>query len=149
LKRHSGKYVFISILGIIVVIFSVIYFKSKLMISPKNRPEVTLIQIDSNKDGQSSHINISYDEISDELNENLLSILYDTNIRNKMIPLPNSYTLYDGSTYITIKISADDAIINIYLCNDKQYSYVEINANHYWVVNAEDVYENVYRVLFD
>jgi len=114
------------------------------MISPKNRPEVTLIQIDSNKDGQSSHINISY-----ELNENLLSILYDTNIRNKMIPLPNSYTLYDGSTYITIKISADDAIINIYLCNDKQYSYVEINANHYWVVNAEDVYENVYRVLFD
>lgn len=141
--------------GIIVIAITVtvaIFFKHRPMIEPMNNPYISFINVTIKEDEEVRRLHIPGNEVSDELADNLISIFLNTKIRNRLLPPPRTYQVLDGSTYITVDVELENAetlsmLVN--LCSRPQYNSAQFGDTHYYIVDAQKVYEDVYGLLSD
>lgn len=143
------KYFYLFLTAIVVAMTSFIYFRDKPMIRSNDDPEIRLICVDYKKDGIYGTLDLSKNEISKDLNDCLLSILKNVKIRNRLLPAIKSHTVLEGDTHITVKVDLDNSSLFVNLHNDSQFSSAQFNDRHYHIVNSENVYEDVYRLVSD
>lgn len=143
MKKNNGRF----FVMIAVVIISFLYFRNKQMIPPDSNPEIELISVDYKKDGVYDTLDLSKNEISKDLNDRLVLILKHVKIRNKLLPAAESYTVSDGDTHITIKVSLENSSLFVNLLNDSQFSSAQYHDRYYHIVNSENVYNEIYRLL--
>lgn len=150
--KEIKKGIGICILVILIAVLVAIFFKSKPMIEPENSPGISFISVTLGEDGEVRTYDMSENEISDELADDLVSIFQNIKIRNTLFPPPQRYEILDGSTHITVKVSLENSeILSMFvnLCSDPQYSSAQFGDTHYHIINSQQVYEDVSRLLSD
>ena len=150
-RHFRSKRVVIS-LGIIIIVIVVtvsIFFKSRPMFEATDDPLISSLHIEMNRDGVTSRLDIPENEISDELSDNLISIFLNTEIRNRLVPPPQTYHISEESTHIIIWVLLKNRSVRVYLCNKPEYNSVQCGDTHYRIINDQKVYEDVYRLLSD
>ena len=135
---------------IVLVISSFVYFKAQPLLDIKDEPEIRFINVDYNTTGKSQDITIHREDMTDEMNKDILSVLYNAKIRNKILPSFNSYPHYEGYIYFTIVIEKKVGTTFVQLCNDTQYATVYFNGkDHHHLDDAKGVYEAIYPIIYD
>ena len=126
------------------------YFKSMSFIKVSDNPRVVLISADYKKNSKMETLDISGDEISNELNEELVKILTNAKIRNRILPYQGSHSIEDGDTHIDIKVTVENSSsIFIHICNEQQYSIVMIKDRYYSFSHSDVVFEKIYQSIFN
>ena len=147
-KKHNKT--FLVLLLALIAIMMIIYFKSKSFISISDNPRVALISADYKVNSKMQTTDISGDEISGELNEELVKILLNTKIRNRILTYHESHSVEDGDTHIDIKVAVENnSSIFVHICNDNYYSIVMIKDKYYSISNSNAVFEEIYGVIFN
>lgn len=147
--NKKRKKIFLVLL-FVLIIMTTMYFKSKSFISVSDNPRIVLISADYKKNSKMETLDISGDEISNELNEELIKILTDAKIRNRLLPYQGSHSIEDGDTHIDIKIAVENnPSIFIHICNEQQYSIVMIKDRYYSFSHSDVVFEKIYQSIFN
>ena len=147
---NKKRNILIIVLLFVLIIMTIIYFKSKSFISISDNPRVALISADYKVNSKMQTTDISGDEISGELNEELVKILLNTKIRNRILPYQKSHSVEDGDTHIDIKVAVENnSSIFVHICNDNYYSIVMIKDKYYSISNSNAVFEEIYGVIFN
>lgn len=147
---NKKRNILIIVLLFVLIIMTIIYFKSKSFISISDNPRVALISADYKVNSKMQTTDISGDEISGELNEELVKILLNTKIRNRILPYHESHSVEDGDTHIDIKVAVENnSSIFVHICNDNYYSIVMIKDKYYSISNSNAVFEEIYGVIFN
>ena len=129
-----------------------VFFQSRPMFGEENNPRVKFIQAEIGQGGESYSCDIPGEEISDELSDALVSLFLDAEMRNRLLPRPQSYHIEDGSVYLFIGVSleqAEDLSMIVNLCNRPDYSSAQFGDTHYRIVNEQALYQEVYDLLSD
>lgn len=147
---NKKRNILIIVLLFVLIIMTIIYFQSKSFISISDNPRVALISADYKVNSKLQTTDISGDEISGELNEELVKILLNTKIRNRILPYHESHSVEDGDTHIDIKVAVENnSSIFVHICNDNYYSIVMIKDKYYSISNSNAVFEEIYGVIFN
>ena len=146
------------VLGVIVVVFAaaavaaVMFFKSRPMLGEENNPRVASVSAEIGRGGETFSYDIPKSGISDELNEALISLFLDAEIRNSLLPRPQTYTVSDGSVYLSVKVSlenAGDLSMRVNLSNVSDYNSAQFGDTHYSIVDHQTLYQEVHALLSD
>ena len=84
------------VLGVIVVVFAaaavaaVMFFQSKPMLGEENNPRVASVSAEIGRGVETFSYDIPKSGISDELNEALISLFLDAEMRNSLLPRPQT-----------------------------------------------------------
>lgn len=158
MHKHSrckkvGIYFPIIVFVIFIITVTVaMFFKHRPMIRSMNYPHIHFIEIMIKEDGEISRFYITKNEISDELADNLISVFLNTDIRRSLFPLPQTYEILDGTTYITVGIGLENAetlAMYVNLCSSSQYNSAQFGDTHYYIVDYQKVYNDIYCLLSD
>lgn len=145
-KQKTG--IGIGIFAVTVIVAAVVLLRHRPMIAPADHPRVVSIGVIVGQDGETYDYDIPESGISDELNDALISLFLNTEMRNSLLPRPESYTIADGSVFITIKVSLEHTSMRVNLSNGPDYSSAQFDA-HYHIVDHQELYQNVYGLLSD
>ena len=146
-KQKTG--IGIGIFAVAVIVAAVVFFRHRPMIDPAEHPRVVSIGVIVGQGGESYDYNIPESGISDELNDALISLFLNTEMRNRLLPRPQSYNIADGSVFITIKVSLEHSSMRVNLSNGPDYSSAQFGDTHYHIVDHQELYQNVYGLLSD
>ena len=147
--NKKRKKIFLVLL-FVLIIMAATYFKSMSFISVSDNPRIVLISADYKKNSKMETLDISGDEISNELNEELIKILANAKIRNRILPYQDSHSIEDGDTHIDIKVTVENnSSIFVHICNDQQYSIVMIKDKYYCFSHSDVVFEEIYKTIFN
>ena len=135
------------IAGIILVLS--IVFRSKSMIKMEDHPYIASIDMTMGQDGETHEYSLSQGEISDELNDALISLFLNAKMRNTLLGPPQIYSVTDDSVWISIKISLDTFSIRVNLSTKSEYNYAQCGETNYRIVGYEKLYQNVYDLITD
>lgn len=138
----------IGILAAVVVVAAAVFLRHKPMLQPADNPRVVSIEVIVGQDGETYDYDIPESGISDELNDALISLFLNTEMRNGLLPRPESYNIADGSVFITIKVLLGHSSMRVNLSNGPDYSSAQFDA-HYHIVDHQELYQNVYGLLSD
>ena len=145
------------ILGVVVVIAAAavaaaVFFRSRPMLEEENVPRVASISAEIGRDGETFSYDIPESGISDELNEALISLFLDAEMRNSLLPRPETYTVSDGSVYLSVKVSlesAGDLSMRVNLSDVSDYNSAQFGDTHYSIVDHQTLYQEVHALLSD
>ena len=145
------------ILGVVVVIAAAavaaaVFFRSRPMLEEENVPRVASISAEIGRDGETFSYDIPESGISDELNEALISLFLDAEMRNSLPPRPQTYTVSDGSVYLSVKVSlesAGDLSMRVNLSDVSDYNSAQFGDTHYSIVDHQTLYQEVHALLSD
>ena len=138
------------VLLFVLIIMAATYFKSMSFINVSDNPRIVLISADYKKNSEMKTLDISGDEISDELNKELVKILANAKIRNRRFPYQENHSIEDGDTHIDIKVAVENnPSIFIHICNEQQYSIVMIKDRYYSFSHSDVVFEKIYQSIFN
>ncbi|MDE6616644.1 MAG: hypothetical protein K2K35_08745 [Lachnospiraceae bacterium] len=136
----------------IIVVAAGVFFQHKPMIVRMNNPHIAFISATFGQDGTTYDCDISESRIPDELDDALTSLFLNTEIRRSIFSPPQSYTVSDGSVHITIKIlldNSDSMSMFVNLCTKPGYNSAQFGDTHYYIVNHQKLYRDVYGLLSD
>ena len=122
------------------------------MFREENNPRVEFIQAEIGQGGESYSCDIPGEEISDELSDALVSLFLDAEMRNRLLPRPQNYYIEDGSVYLFIRVSleqAEDLSMIVNLSNRPDFSSAQFGDTHYRIVDEQALYQEVYDLLDD
>ena len=142
----------IAVLAAAAAVAAAIFLQSKPLFGVENNPRVTSISADMGQGGESYSCEIPEEEIPDELNDALISLFLDAEMRNRLLPRPEGYSIEDGSVYLSIKVSLDDAenlSMFVNLSNRPDFSSAQFRDTHYRIVDEQALYQAVYGLLSD
>ena len=148
--RKTGYWVGLFILLAAATV--VLFFQARPMIRKDNNPRITFISAITGQNGESYTCHIPESDISPQLNDALVSLFLDAEMRNSLLPRPQNYTVSDGSVYFTIHVSleqADTLSMLVNLSNKPDYSSAQFGDSHYHIVNHKELYQDVYDLLSD
>lgn len=129
-----------------------VFFQSRPMFREENNPRVEFIQAEIGQGGESYSCDIPGEEISDELSDALVSLFLDAEMRNRLLPRPQNYYIEDGSVYLFIRVSleqAEDLSMIVNLSNRPDFSSAQFRDTHYRIVDEQALYQAVYGLLSD
>lgn len=129
-----------------------VFFQSRPMFREENNPRVEFIQAEIGQGGESYSCDIPGEEISDELSDALVSLFLDAEMRNRLLPRPQNYYIEDGSVYLFIRVSleqAEDLSMIVNLSNRPDFSSAQFGDTHYRIVDEQALYQEVYDLLDD
>ena len=129
-----------------------VFFQSRTMFREENNPRVEFIQAEIGQGGESYSCDIPGEEISDELSDALVSLFLDAEMRNRPLPRPQNYYIEDGSVYLFIRVSleqAEDLSMIVNLSNRPDFSSAQFGDTHYRIVDEQALYQEVYDLLDD
>ncbi len=137
---------------IAITIVSFVYYSDKPMIEENSNARVTLISVDYKDDQENAErkkLDLSSEEISDELNDELISVFKNTRIRNRILPHSKIHIIEDGDTHITVKLSlGNNKTAFIYVCNKQECTSAQIGDKDYYIINSNDLFEEISRLIF-
>lgn len=138
----------IGIFAVVAIVAVLVFFRHKPMIKPADNPRVVSIGVIVGQDGETYDYNIPESGISDELNDALISLFLNTEMRNRLLPRPQSYDIANGSVFITVKVLLEHSSMRVNLSNGPDYSSAQFDT-HYHIVDHQELYQNVYGLLSD
>lgn len=145
-KSYKKFYLIILVLIIITI---GLYFREKEFIFVEDNPKVTLISTDYKVNSIYNTLDLSFEEIPRELNEEIISILLNIKIRNSFLPYDISHSVDEGDTHIDIKVATEDrGSLFVHICNQQEYSSVNINDEYYSIINSKEIFEEIYDLIF-
>ena len=145
------------ILGVVVVIAAVavaaaVFFRSRPMLEGENVPRVASISAEIGRGGETFSYDIPESGISDELNDALTSLFLNAEMRNRLLPRSQTYTVSDGSVYLSVKVSlenADALSMRVNLSNSSDYNSAQFWDTNYAIADHQTLYQDVYDLLSD
>lgn len=154
MKTHAYNKVKISVLiaGFIlaVTVAAAVYLPNKPMVEQINNPHIVSISATVGQGGKTFNYDIPKSKISNELNDTLISMFLNSEMKAAFFPPPPTYTISDDSLYVTIKVSLDNhdfSSMRVNLCTDPQYDSAQFGDTHYHIINHQKLYQNVYDLL--
>ena len=144
--------VWLGVLMVAAVVAAAVFFRAKPMIEPVNNPRIASISATVGRDGETYDADIPESEISDELNDALISRFLHAEMRNGIFPYPQTYPVSDGSVSLSIKVSLDDAdrlSMRVNLSSLPDYNSAQFGDSHYRIVGHQSLYQDVYALLSD
>ena len=127
-----------------------VFFQSRPMFGEEHNPHVEFIKAEIGQGGESYTCDIPGEEISDELNDALVSLFLDAEMRNRLLPRPQNYYIDDGFVYLFIKVSLERGpSMMVNLSNRPDFSSAQFGDTHYRIVNEQALYQEVYDLLDD
>lgn len=139
----------IGIFAAVIIVAAVVFFRHRPMIDPADHPRVVSIEVTVGQDGETYDCDIPESGISDALNDALISLFLNTEMRNGLLPRPESYNIADGSVFITIKVLLEHSSMRVNLSNGPDYSSAQFGNTHYHIVNHQELHQDVYGLLSD
>ena len=145
-------------LGVAVVaiaaaaVAAAVFFQSKPMLEEEIAPRVVSISAEIGRDGEIFSSDIPESGISDELNDALISLFLNAEMRNSLLPRPQNYTISDGSVYLSVNVSlerADALSMRVNLSNSSDYNSAQFGDTHYAIADHQTLYQDVYDLLSD
>lgn len=137
----------IGIFAVVAIVAALVFFRHKPMIKSADNPRVVSIGVIVGQDGETYDYNIPESGISDELNDALISLFLNTEMRNRLLPRPQSYGIANGSVFVTVKVSLEHSSMRVNLSNGPDYSSAQFVDTHYHIINHQELYQNVYGLL--
>ena len=135
-----------------VAVAAAVFFQSKPMLGEGNAPRVVSISAEIGRDGEIFSSDIPESGISDELNDALISLFLNAEMRNSLLPRPQNYTISDGSVYLSVNVSlerADALSMRVNLSNSSDYNSAQFGETHYSILDHQTLYQDVYDLLSD
>lgn len=139
----------IGVAAVVVIVAAAAFLRHRPMIDPADHPRAVSIGVIVGQDGETYDYNIPQSGISDELNDALISLFLNTEMRNRLLPRPQSYHIADGSVFITVKVPLEHSSMRVNLSNDPDYSSAQFGDTHYHIVDHQKLYQDVYSLLSD
>lgn len=137
----------IGVAAAVVIVAAAVFLRHRPMIDPADHPRVVSIGVTVGQDGETYDCDIPESGISDELSDALISLFLNTEMRNSLLPRPESYDIANGSVFITVKVSLEHSSMRVNLGNGPDYSSAQFGDTHYHIVNHQELYQDVYGLL--
>ena len=151
--RKQGKIVLgLAAVAAAVAVAAVIFFQSRPILGEENVPRVASISAEIGRGGEIFSYDIPESGISDELNDALTSLFLNGEMRNRLLPRPQRYTVSDGSVYLSVNVSLEntDALsMRVNLSNTSDYNSAQFGDTHYAIADHQALYQDVYDLLSD
>lgn len=137
----------IGIFAAAVVVAAAVFLRHRPMLQPADNPRVMSISVTVGQGGETYDYDIPESGISDELNDALISLFLSAEMRNSLLPRPQSYTVLDDSVYIMVQVSLERSFMRVNLCTAPDYNSAQFGDAHYHIVDHQKLYQDVYGLL--
>ena len=140
------------LLVLALAIAAAVFFQKKPILTTDNNPRITAITASFGQGGETYDCYIPKEEISEELNDALLAVLLDAQMRRRLLPSPNSYSILEGSMYLNIHVSLENSeylSMHFNLGNHPDYNSAQFGDTRFHTIDSQSVYQSVYDVLAD
>lgn len=135
-----------------LAVAAAVFFRSRPMLGEENAPRVESISAEIGRDGKTFSADIPESGISQELNDALIALFRSAEMRNRLLPRPHSYTVSDGSVYLSVRVLLDEGdslSMRVNLSNQPDYSSAQFGDVHYVIPDHQTLYQEVYDLLSD
>lgn len=137
----------VTVLVVLVAVATAAFFRSKPMLDPADSPRISLITADYENGGESYRSTMEQTDISQNLNNQLITLFQGTQMRNVRFLRPQSFRMEPGSVYLNVWVETDRASMLVNLSTNSDYNSAQFGDTHYAIVNGADLYQKVYDRL--
>ena len=137
----------VAVLVVLVAVATAAFFRSKPMLDPADSPRISLITADYENGGESYRSTMEQTDISQNLNNQLITLFQGTQMRNVRFLRPQSFRMEPDSVYLNVWVETDRGSMLVNLSTNSDYNSAQFGDTHYAIVNGADLYQKVYDRL--
>lgn len=135
------------VLVVLVAVAAAVFFRAKPMLDPADTPQVRSISVTYEDGGETYDCDIPQEDISQELNDNLVALFQGAEMRNTLFPPSNVYTVEPDSVYISVWVGLGEESMRVNLCTNSTHTAAQFGDTYYAIVDGQDLYQQVYDLV--